>query len=332
MLRCGRRVGALVAVLVGVLALAMGCAEDKRLDLESAELCSARQALLAKEGQYGFALPEKTLSLTFDDGPAERTRELSEYLKEQGVFVTFFINGSWVTGDFEPQAAILDQLAADGHLVANHTTSHKALSNLTPEEIVAEVEQTDDVIEQHTPPGKRYFRPPYGDWNDKTASVLAASPMKKYFGPVHWDIGDKLSDKGAADWDCWDDEGNGKKTVEECGDLYLKEIRAKRRGIVLMHDGPPFSPNPMSVDLVKYVLPILKAEGFKFVRLDAVPLRGLPPPKADDPAGNNGGGTGQAVDAGARRPASDPCRATPASMPFPVDEHTYACGPRKHRH
>src|SRR5690242_6866205 len=41
----------------------------------------------------GNELPDKTISLTFDDGPGPRTKELADYLGAEGVPATFFING-----------------------------------------------------------------------------------------------------------------------------------------------------------------------------------------------------------------------------------------------
>ena len=46
----------------------------------------------------------------------------------------------------------------------------------------------------------------------------------------------------------------------------LVDGRAKRRGIVLMHDV-----HDDTVDMVKYVLPKLKAEGYRFAALVDVP-------------------------------------------------------------
>jgi peptidoglycan/xylan/chitin deacetylase (PgdA/CDA1 family) len=50
----------------------------------------------------GLSLPEKTLCLTFDDGPGEtegddpgpKTVQLAEYLTEQNISATFFMVGS----------------------------------------------------------------------------------------------------------------------------------------------------------------------------------------------------------------------------------------------
>lgn len=79
---------------------------------------------------------------------------------------------------------------------------------------------------------------------------------------MFWDVGGQLTASAAADWDCW---GKG-VTIDKCGALYTQEIRAKKRGIVLMHDV-----HGKTIDMVKKIVPILKAEGFKFAPLLDVP-------------------------------------------------------------
>ncbi len=90
--------------------------------------------------------------------------------------------------------------------------------------------------------------------------------------------------------------------------LYLEEIKAKKKGIVLMHDGPgdpKDGDNGPTVDMVKYLVPKLKAAGYKFARVDQIPAPkpppaepaaasnpspspSLPPPAAKPPCGTGG--------------------------------------------
>ena len=229
--------------------------------------CSGTRAITLQE-HAGSGMVEKSLVLTFDDGPSEATSELSTYLKSEGIAATFFVNGANVEGRDD----VLDQQMADGHLLANHTHTHAALTTLSQTDMVAEVTETDRVLTGRVAADKLFFRPPFGDWNESVMKALSGSEMKKYQGPVGWDIGDKLTDSSAADWDCWDDQ-NGTRTVEECGNLYLKEIRAKKRGVVLLHDGPPGGHGAKTVSMVKYLVPILKSEGYTFARIDEVKLQ-----------------------------------------------------------
>ena len=66
----------------------------------------------------------------------------------------------------------------------------------------------------------------------------------------------------AADWDCWHHHWD----ADTCAKGYMREIRRKDGGVVLMHCIHHQSP-----ELVADVVPALIEEGYKFVRLDQVP-------------------------------------------------------------
>ena len=79
-------------------------------------------------------MPDKTISLTFDDGPGPRTAELAEYLAAEGVHGTFFINGKNVPG----RQGAVDTIVGRGHLLANHTQNHLQLTKLSGDKVVKE--------------------------------------------------------------------------------------------------------------------------------------------------------------------------------------------------
>ena len=171
---------------------------------------------------------------------------------------TFFINGKNVPG----RQGAVDTIVGRGHLLANHTQNHLQLTKLSGDKVVKEIADTDAFIARAQPNQPFVIRAPFGAWNGKTASAINATTMKKYVGSVFWDVGGELTSHSAADWDCW---GKG-VSVQRCGELYLQEIRAKKHGIVLMHDV-----HNKSVDMMKQILPTLKAEGYKFAALTDVP-------------------------------------------------------------
>jgi len=206
----------------------------------------------------GSELPANTVSLTFDDGPGERTAELADFLAENGIKGTFFINGMKAPG----RQQHIDRIVNRGHTLANHTQNHKQLTKLAPAAIVGEVTETDTIIRAAQPNGPWLLRAPFGAWNGAVARAVNASAMKKYVGSIFWDQGGALTSTAAADWACW----NEQMAPEACGLLYLQEIRTKKRGVVLMHDI-----HNKTVDLVKFIVPVLKQEGFRFAGIDAVP-------------------------------------------------------------
>jgi peptidoglycan/xylan/chitin deacetylase (PgdA/CDA1 family) len=219
---------------------------------------TSEDAIVSEHSLVGNELPDHTLALTFDDGPGPRTKELADYLAAEGVKATFFINGKNVAG----RQAALDAVVGRGHILANHTQNHLQLTKLSAAKVISEVTQTDAFIEQVQPNGPWLLRPPFGAWNGATARAVNGTPMKKYVGSVFWDIGGELTSTTAADWACW---GKG-VSVERCGDLYMSEMRTRKRGIALMHDV-----HNKTVDMVKVILPKLKAEGWKFATLEDVP-------------------------------------------------------------
>jgi peptidoglycan/xylan/chitin deacetylase (PgdA/CDA1 family) len=244
---------------------------------------------------YGQSLPADTLALTFDDGPGPRTEELADYLTAKGIKATFFMVGKNAVN----YPALLAKLKANGHLVANHTQNHNDLTTMVngangPANVVNELTLNDNILAANVDQNHFLFRAPYFAYNANVYAAIHASPMDKYVGPVRADMGTYTSYPNganpnpevpanavtAADWDCWQTgQRAGDKTTwttQQCADIYLKEIRAQRRGIILMHDIwdgsiAPSSAQSNTIDLVKTIVPILQAENFKFVRADEVP-------------------------------------------------------------
>ena len=289
--------------LTGLLAVAavatlVHCSEQKKST--AGKTCTTGQALQSV-GLRGAGMQPKQLALTFDDGPGPRTKALSAFLKNEGIEAAFFVNGKMVD---QNGGEILQQLVADGHIIGNHTETHRSLTGVSegvarpPDaDVLAELAATDAKIAPYVQAERLLFRPPYGDFDDTTLAALATSPMNKYVGPVLWDIGDRMDEANgrAADWDCWDDGSDGKRTpMKECGDLYLNEIRRANWGVVLLHDPWYNELDPEqagTVEMVMYMVPILKQEGFTFVRVDKIPdvanlLPPLPPENTEPPPSN----------------------------------------------
>lgn len=260
-----RLIGLLLASSVAACGALTGCSAQTEGEEEADEGTvegsgdgTSEDAIVSERQLMGGELPDKTISLTFDDGPGPRTLELSEYLAAEGVHGTFFINGKNVAG----RQNAIDSIIGRGHLLANHTHNHLQLTKLSGDRVVKEVADTDAIIARVQPQGPFLVRAPFGAWTGNTARAINGSSMKKYVGSVFWDVGGALTSSAAADWDCW---GKG-VSVDRCGSLYLNEIRTKKRGIVLMHDV-----HGKTVDMMKKILPTLKAEGYKFAPLDQVP-------------------------------------------------------------
>jgi peptidoglycan/xylan/chitin deacetylase (PgdA/CDA1 family) len=223
-------------------------------------------------GLTGLSLPDRTLCLTFDDGPGAtpgggsgpRTTQLSEYLTLQGIPATFFMVGKHAR--LFPQLAAT--LATGGHASGNHTFHHLDLVALRQSggDVVREVRSAHPLVAAAGPASQTLFRPPYGSWSGDVADELNADVFTAalHVGPVMWDV-------DAADWAAWR-EG---RSAESCADDYLAAIEEAGRGIVLMHDSTADSDDlragNRTFDMVKLLVPRLRARGYRFVGLNRVP-------------------------------------------------------------
>ncbi len=249
-----------VAACAGLTGCATETSEDDSNDPSTAAPGdgTSEDAIVSEHSLAGSELPDHTLALSFDDGPGPRSKELADYLASENIHATFFINGKNVPGRQNMLAAEL----AGGHIIGNHTQNHIQLTNIPAAKLMSEVTLTDAFIAEVQPNGPWLLRPPFGAWNGAAARTINATPMSKYVGSVFWDIGGVLTDTAAADWDCW-----GKHiTIEKCGALYMNEMNTRKRGIVLMHDI-----HSNTIDMVKQLVPQLKAQGWKFTTIPEVP-------------------------------------------------------------
>jgi peptidoglycan/xylan/chitin deacetylase (PgdA/CDA1 family) len=101
----------------------------------------------------------RSVCLTFDDGPhPEHTPQLLDALKRAGARATFFVVGRLV----ERYPDVLRRMAAEGHLIENHSFYHTKLAYLTAGELIAGLRRTRDLIFRLTGHVSTLYRPPYG--------------------------------------------------------------------------------------------------------------------------------------------------------------------------
>jgi peptidoglycan/xylan/chitin deacetylase (PgdA/CDA1 family) len=209
------------------------------------------------------------VALTLDDGPNTYTPGVLDALKAAGVKATFFIVGRMA----EAHPTILARIAAEGHLLANHSATHPFFGQSyadNPELLLDQIRRVDDQIAPLMPAGTQlFFRAPYGSWRPAFARALNADPeLRKYVGPIYWDEGGEVSfsDDGyvlsSSDWECWHRGWD----AATCAKGYMREIRRKDGGVVLMH-----CIHAQSAALIAAIVPPLIEEGYTFVRLDQMP-------------------------------------------------------------
>lgn len=198
--------------------------EWKREGLEA----SVREDQLVKEERY--------VALTFDDGPHKTcTEKLLDGLRERGVCATFFLMGQNIEGN----EALVERMEKEGHLIGNHSYSHRQLTKETGEAVCRGVEKTSGLIEEITGDRPLYIRPPYGAWNEELENEVGLTP-------VLWSV-DSL------DWKLRNKEKIVRRVVKEAED----------GDIILLHDI-----FPSSVEAALEIVDTLTAKGYTFVTVD----------------------------------------------------------------
>ncbi|KAJ1601458.1 hypothetical protein NDA14_002827 [Ustilago hordei] len=119
-----------------------------------------------------------TWGLSYDDGPSPYTPTLLQYLDQNNLKSTFFVVGSRVIS--RPQ--MVQTEFEQGHQISVHTWSHRALTTLTNEEIVAELGWTKEVIRSVIGVTPNTMRPPYGDIDDRVRAIS----LQMGLTPIIW--------------------------------------------------------------------------------------------------------------------------------------------------
>lgn len=203
--------------------------------------------LAAEASAEPYADPDlPMIALTFDDGPGgENTTRILDVLEEYGAHATFFLVGSRIPLG-EAQVLRAHSLGCE---LANHTYSHADLTRLSEEEKIAQVEDTNDLIEALTGTRARFVRPPYGNVDDAVREAVEYTLISWSVDPADWRLRD------------------GEKIFEA-----LRET-VYDGAIVLMHDM-----YASSADAAEILVPWLIEEGYQLVTVSELfEARGIDP-------------------------------------------------------
>ncbi len=192
---------------------------------------------------------ERTIALTYDDGPNPRhTEALMEVLKRHDARATFLVIGRWA----EREPDLLRALAEAGHALGNHTWSHPTMPLRSRAQIHEELRLCREAVEGagltfSSVDGAPLMRPPYGRRRPGTLRAIREAG----YHPLLWSI---------TCYD-WRRTATVDKLVERAG-------RARDGDIILLHDGSdaePAADRTASVAATDEVLGRLTAEGYRFV-------------------------------------------------------------------
>ncbi len=188
---------------------------------------------------------DKVAAISFDAAWGnEDTQTLIDILNKYGIHATFFVVGSWVEKYPESVKALSD----NGNEVMNHSSSHAHFSQLTAEQIKADITSCNDRIAAITGTAPTLFRCPYGEYDDHVITAVREMGME----PIQWDV-DSLDWKGIS--------------AAEITQRVLQ--RVKPGSIVLFHNAAEHTP-----EALPEILEALIADGYTIVPISQILLEG----------------------------------------------------------
>lgn len=123
----------------------------------------------------------RSMVLTFDDGPDPRyTPEILATLRRHGCRAMFFVCGEMAVENQD----LVREMAADGHVVGNHSWSHPLMPKLRPSRIRDELGSTSDLVEKILGSAPLWYRAPFGAWNRHSFEIGAELGME----PLAWTV------------------------------------------------------------------------------------------------------------------------------------------------
>jgi peptidoglycan-N-acetylglucosamine deacetylase len=199
-----------------------------------------------------------TVALTFDtehpDGPncpPDAAYRIVAALAGAGVRASFFLQGRWASA--YPDLA--RRIAADGHLVGNHSHAHANLRGLTAAGLAEDIRAAEEAIRQAAGVDPRpWFRCPYGTHSH--GPELAPTLRRLGYRDAHWNVTPE-------DWDA-------RISAAELSARVVDGASAcEGPAVVLLHSWPAVVP-----EALPGIIGSLRQAGARFTTLDALDRTG----------------------------------------------------------
>ena len=197
---------------------------------------------------------EKTVYLTFDDGPSNNiTPLILDLLNKENIKATFFVLGTNV--NWYPD--ILKREFSEGHFIANHGYSHKYSEIYqSPETILNDFKACEQAIQKalnNDTYTSKVYRYPGGSTGGKYHDI-------KYEGKQ------LLKDNNIAylDWNALTCDAEGTPTHESILENLKETVGEKKNVVLLMHDS---SSKILTYETLPEVIQFFKENGYTFKTL-----------------------------------------------------------------
>jgi peptidoglycan-N-acetylglucosamine deacetylase len=184
---------------------------------------------------------EKTVYLTFDDGPDPRyTPLILDILQKEHVKATFFVLGF----RSKQYPFLARRIHNEGHEIGNHGYYHTFIVHKSKDWLKSDITRADATIRAACGVQPKFFRPPGGILSRQDAELVSQAGH-----PVAM----------------WTVDTNDWKSTNSASILQAIKNQTRPNAIILMHDGTPSSKN--TVNALPSVIHYLRSAGYTFATL-----------------------------------------------------------------
>lgn len=184
---------------------------------------------------------QKTIYLTFDDGPGKYTEPLMEIMERYQVHGTFFMIGNQLGGHQQ----VVKEAAEAGHYIGLHSMSHskkKLYDSGNADHFIAEFTKEQEMVEALIGTSPALIRAPYGSKPE-----------------INEAFRDKIAEAGFKMWDWTVDSKDWKNAAKP--ELILQEIKRQVKGdteVILLHE------KAQTVAMLPQIIEYLQGKGYAF--------------------------------------------------------------------
>lgn len=208
-----------------------------------------RLAVRSPRCRYAVETPERAIALTIDDGPdAMHTPTILRLLQASGARATFFLISERVAG----REALVAAAVAEGHELGNHLTRDEPSIRLPPAAFTAAVREAGTVLGRFGP--VRWVRPGSGWYTGAMLDTIEREGYRCALGSIY------------------------------PYDAHVPSIRlavayilsnARPGAVIVLHEGG--GRGRRTVEVLRQVLPILRARRYRVVTLSELDALGRTP-------------------------------------------------------
>lgn len=196
---------------------------------------------------------QKTVYLTFDDGPSKNTGKVLDVLAEYGVKATFFVIGKDLT---EEGIEYMKRAVAEGHDIGMHTYSHNYKQiYASVSSFLADYDELRKELEEILGFVPSIFRFPGGSYCS-------------YGKSIRKELIEEMTRRGYSyyDWNVSAEDSVGTVTAYSIRKNIFPRVYEVSSPVILMHDS---SINCLTAELLPELIEKLQEEGYTFEVLSA---------------------------------------------------------------